>query len=56
MDSELHGTRGHKPRLKYGLTGRVVKGEGFSKKAGMFYKFINYNKEGQSNQIEWISR
>ena len=56
LNTELHSTRGIKFHPKRGLTGRVVTGEGFCKKAGMFYKFINYNKEGTPNLIEWISK
>lgn len=56
VDSELHGTRGLRFKPKSGLTGRIVSGEGFCKKAGMFYKYTNFNKEGTTNQIEYFTK
>ena len=55
FDAELHGTKGQKLHLKFGLTGREVSGEGYCKKAGMKYKFTNYNKEGVTNKLEFIA-
>lgn len=55
LDPEKHGTKGIKMRIKYGLTGREVSGEGYCKKAHMRYKFVNFNKEGVTNKLEWIS-
>ena len=53
LDPDLHGTKNRKTHVKHGLTGRVVKGEGFSKKANMYYSYTNFNAEGKTNIIEW---
>ena len=56
LNTELHTTRGSKFRPPHGLTGKVVTGEGFSKRAGKRYKYVNYNKEGQPNLMEWLEK
>ena len=54
FDSSLHGTRGTKDHTKFGLSGRVVTGEGFSKRAGKHFRYRNFNESGKSNIIEWL--
>lgn len=54
FDASLHGTRNTKDHTKYGLTNVPNSGEGFSKKAGKYYKYTNLNSEGKTNTLIWL--
>ena len=53
LDPNLHSTRGTRNHTKYGLTGRVTQGQGFSKKANLKYTYTNFQQEGKTNIIKW---